>query len=94
MCKLLIYLVKRMKKNKKVFVSFERNNELACFDIDTIISFQEQSNLRLGNIEYRNWLRVTTTKGSYQLYGVKAQELIDQMTNIEIRGAYAKKQRD
>lgn len=80
-----------MQKNKKVFVSFDLENGLFCIDVDTIVNFQEQARLDISDPKRRRWLRIETTQETYQLFNIKAQELIDQMTNVEIRGAYAKK---
>ena len=79
----------QMQKNKKVFASFKQGNKLSCFAVDSILGFKEG---KYGN--GRDYLRIITAKGNYNVEDIKAQELIDQMTNVEIRGAYAKKQRD
>ena len=77
-----------MQKNKKVFVSFKTDDGFVFIDIGSIFGFCD----KIWN--GRPYLTVKTIYKDIDISKVTSKELIDQMSNIEIRGIYAKKQRD
>jgi len=77
-----------MQKKKKTFVSFKTDEGFVFIDVDIIVGFYDS----IWN--GKQILSIRTIYKDIDIDEATTKELVDQMTNIEIRGAYAKKQGD